>query len=75
MSKSKIDEMSAFHDKALCVAMQLVGEIQRLESDLKELKEKLKQRDEFCQQRVAIEESRQPLSVGKPCPKCGQEVK
>jgi hypothetical protein len=75
MLKSKIDEMSAFHDKALCVAIQLVGEIRRLESEVEDLKEQLRQRDEYAQQRIAIEESRPPLSVGKPCPKCGQEVK
>jgi hypothetical protein len=46
-----------------------------LSEQLEDLKEQLRLRDEHAQQRIAIQESRPPLSMGKPCPKCGQTVR
>jgi hypothetical protein len=74
MSRYDLDEMSAFHDKALACALGILKDRDRLAQENAELREQLRLRDEFAQQRTAVEESRPPLSVGKPCPKCGQKV-
>jgi hypothetical protein len=49
--------------------------IKALTEQVQELQEQIRLRDEWAQQRIAIKESRPPLSVGKPCPKCGQTVR
>jgi hypothetical protein len=39
-----------------------------------QLKSRLKEIQDHLAERIRIAEMRPPLSIGKPCPKCGQTV-
>jgi hypothetical protein len=53
----------------------LEHEIIMLREQLEDLKEHMAEMHEHMATRIEIESTRPPLSLGKPCPKCGQEVR